>query len=140
MRSLDLLYKRVRLAISDPLSSVIFFHREIEMFFKYYVRVGEDSVFGRIGQYYGAVETNERGALHLHGLLWLKGNMHLSSLLGDIQKEDQAAYRDKVMEYVDSVFTEVSPGESVPVWANTGAQSDNGNKSCRISTRRRLLP
>lgn len=109
LKSLDQVYKRARLAVSDPLSSVIFFHREISMFFKYYVRIGEDSVFGRISQYYGAVETNERGALHLHGLLWLQGNMHLSSLLVDVQREDQAAYRDKVMEFIDSIFTEVGP-------------------------------
>jgi len=67
--SLDISYKRMRLAISDPLSSALFFHREISMFFKYYMKVGELSVFGRINQYFGAVETNERGALHLHSLL-----------------------------------------------------------------------
>ncbi|KAF5006530.1 hypothetical protein FDECE_7098 [Fusarium decemcellulare] len=44
LRSLDQVYKRVRLAISDPLSSAIFFHREISMFFKHYVRIGEDSI------------------------------------------------------------------------------------------------
>jgi len=38
---LDELYKRVRLSISDPLSSALFFHREISMCFKYYVRVEE---------------------------------------------------------------------------------------------------
>ncbi|KAL8284658.1 hypothetical protein RB597_008496 [Gaeumannomyces tritici] len=106
LRSLNQAYKRVRLAISDPVSSAIFFHREISMFFEHYVRVGEDSVFGRVSQYYGVVETNERGALHLHGLLWLQGNMQLSSLLSDIQGDDQAAYRERVAEYVDSVFTE----------------------------------
>ncbi|KAF4462717.1 ATP-dependent DNA helicase PIF1, partial [Fusarium albosuccineum] len=106
LRSLDQVYKRVRLAISDPLSSAIFFHREISMFFKHYVRIGEDSIFGRVSQYYGVVETNERGALHLHGLLWLQGNMHLGSLMSDVRKEDQAAYRDRVIEYIDTVFTE----------------------------------
>ncbi|KAL8334052.1 hypothetical protein RB593_003629 [Gaeumannomyces tritici] len=106
LKSLDLAYKRARLAISDPLSSAIFFHREVSMFFEHYVRIGEDSVFGRVSQYYGAVETNERGALHLHGLLWLQGNMQLSSLLSDVQVDDQAAYRERVVEYVDSVFTE----------------------------------
>jgi len=45
---LDLAYKRARLAISDPISSAIFFHREISMFFKYYMKTGEDSVFRRI--------------------------------------------------------------------------------------------
>ncbi len=108
LASLDLMYKRVRLAISDPISSAIFFHREISMFFEHYVQTGNDSVFGRISQYYGAVETNERGALHVHGLLWLQGNMNLSSVLKDVVEDDQAAYRDAVIQYVDSVFAEVS--------------------------------
>ncbi|RSL79937.1 hypothetical protein CEP52_017458, partial [Fusarium oligoseptatum] len=107
LRSLDQVYKRVRLAISDPLSSAIFFHREISMFFKHYVKIGEDSIFGRVSQYYGVVETNERGALHLHGLLWLQGNINLSSLMSDVRRENQAAYRDRVIEYIDTVFTEV---------------------------------
>jgi hypothetical protein len=107
LNSLDVSYKRMRLAISDPLSSALFFHREISMFFKYYVKVGEMSVFGRINQYFGAVETNERGALHLHGLLWLHGNMRLSSLWKDVTDEDGGEYRDRVTRFVDSVFTEV---------------------------------
>lgn len=107
LMSLDLMYKRARLAISDPISSVIFFHREISLFFKHYARTGEESVFGRINQYFGAVETNERGALHLHGLLWLHGNMHLTSALNDVSGDDQTAYRERIIQYVDSVFTEV---------------------------------
>ncbi|KNB18529.1 hypothetical protein FOXG_15932 [Fusarium oxysporum f. sp. lycopersici 4287] len=57
-------------------------------------------------------KTNERGALHLHGLLWLQGNIYLSSLLSDVQGEEQAAYRQRVTEYVDSVFTEDLDEES----------------------------
>jgi hypothetical protein len=60
-------------------------------------------------QYYGAVETNERGALHLHGLLWLQGNVQLGSLPRDVQGEEQATYLDRVIEYVDGVFAEVRP-------------------------------
>ncbi|KAM4061029.1 AAA domain-containing protein [Hirsutella rhossiliensis] len=104
LQGLDKAFKRARLAISDPLSSAEFFHREMTLFFEHYVRVGEESVFGRISHYYGAVETNERGALHVHGLLWLQGNVHLSSMLADIDGEDQAAYRERIVRYVDSVF------------------------------------
>jgi hypothetical protein len=64
-------------------------------------------VFGRVNQYFGAVETNERGALHLHGLLWLHGNMHLSSLWQDVANKDSTEYQDRVVRFVDSVFTEV---------------------------------
>ncbi|KAM4064088.1 PIF1 protein [Hirsutella rhossiliensis] len=105
-------YKRARLAISDPMSSAVFFHREMKLFFDHYVKVGEESVFGRIGKYYGAVETNERGALHVHGLLWLHGNAHLSSMLADIHGEDQAAYRERIVRYIDSVFSEDLDQES----------------------------
>jgi hypothetical protein len=107
LTSMDTSYKRMRLAISDPLSSALFFHREMSMFFRHYVQVGEDSVFGRISQYFGAVETNERGALHLHGLLWLQGNMCLSSLWGDVENGASKTYQDRVIRYVDSVFAEV---------------------------------
>jgi hypothetical protein len=107
LESLGNAYKRTRLAISDPMSSAIFFHREMKLFFDHYVRVGQESVFGRIIKYYGAVETNERGALHVHGLLWLHGNSHLSSMLADVHGEDQAAYREQTIQYVDSVFSEV---------------------------------
>jgi hypothetical protein len=100
-------YKRARLAISDPVSSAIFFHREISLFFEHYVKVGEESVFGRISQYFGAVETNERGALHVHGLLWLQGNMRLNSVLTDVCGEEGASYRSSIIEYVDSIFSEV---------------------------------
>jgi hypothetical protein len=107
LRRLDVSLKRMQLSVSDPMSSATFFHREMTLFFEHYVKVGEESVFGRISQYYGAVETNERGALHVHGLLWLHGNAHLSSMLADTDGEDQAAYRERIVQYIDSVFCEV---------------------------------
>lgn len=85
------------------------------MFFKHYVRIEESSMFGRISQYFEAVKTNERGALHLHGLLWLHGNMCLSSFLEDVEDKGRRAYRDRILQYVDSVFTEVCPYSSLLV-------------------------
>ena len=132
LTSLDQAYKRTKLAVSDPLSSALFFHREMSLFFEHFVKAGEDSVFGRISQYFGAVETNERGALHLHGLLWLQGNVHLSTILEDVQKEGRETYRDQIIQYVDSVFTEVSPPPPSPAaggfrivpWLNSDAMDD----------------
>jgi hypothetical protein len=63
LRSLDMTFKRARLAISDPVSSAIFFHREISLFFEHYVKAGEESVFGRISQYFrGCGDQRARGA------------------------------------------------------------------------------
>ncbi|KAM4058160.1 PIF1-like helicase [Hirsutella rhossiliensis] len=106
-------------------SITIFFHREMTLFFEHYVNMGGESVFGRISQYYGAVETNERGSLHVHGLLWLDGNTRLSSMLADSDGEEQAAYRERIVRYVDSVFSEDLDQEGFcAVQAERSATSD----------------
>ncbi|XP_044714515.1 PIF1 protein [Hirsutella rhossiliensis] len=99
-------YDRIALSTMDPVSSAIFFHREVSLFFEKYVNAGQESVFGKISHYYATVETNERGSLHLHGLLWLDGNMRLPNLIGDMANPAEEAYRAQVIRYVDSVFHE----------------------------------
>ncbi|XP_044715146.1 PIF1 protein [Hirsutella rhossiliensis] len=59
-------YKRTRLAMSDPMSAAVFFHREMKLFFDHYVK--------------------------------LDACRH--------PREDQAAYRERIIRYVDSVFSE----------------------------------
>ncbi|KAM4063295.1 PIF1-like helicase [Hirsutella rhossiliensis] len=125
LRDLGNAYKRTRLAISDPMSSAVFFHREMTLFFEHYVRTGEESVFGHVGAYYGAVETNERGALHLHGLLWLRGNRGLGEALAGADTEEQAACRKRIARYVDSVFSEELDAEGYcAVQAERSATAD----------------
>ncbi|KAM4064306.1 PIF1 protein [Hirsutella rhossiliensis] len=86
-------YDRIALSTMDPVSSAIFFHREISLFFDKYVNTGQESIFGKISHYYATVETNERGSLHLHGLLWLDGNMRLPNLMGDMANPAEESYR-----------------------------------------------
>ncbi len=57
--SLNQIYKRVRLAISDLFNLTLFFHKEISIFFKYYLKTEEKSIFGYINQYFGIIETNK---------------------------------------------------------------------------------
>ncbi|XP_044714443.1 ATP-dependent DNA helicase PIF1 [Hirsutella rhossiliensis] len=99
-------YDRIALSTMDPVSSAIFFHREISLFFEKYVNTGRESIFGKISHYYATVETNERGSLHLHGLLWLDGNMRLPNLIDDMANPAEEAYRAQVIRYIDSVFHE----------------------------------
>ncbi|XP_044717892.1 PIF1-like helicase domain-containing protein [Hirsutella rhossiliensis] len=125
LRDLGTAYKRTQLAISDPMSSAVFFHREMTLFFEHYVRTGEESVFGHVGAYYGAVETNERGALHVHGLLWLKGNRGLGEAIAGADRGEQAAYRERIVRYIDSVFSEELDAEAYcAVQAERSATAD----------------
>ncbi|KAM4064312.1 PIF1-like helicase [Hirsutella rhossiliensis] len=90
-------YDRIALSTMDPVSSAIFFHREISLFFDKYVNTGQESIFGKISHYYATVETNERGSLHLHGLLWLDGNMRLPNLMDDMANPAEESYRAQVI-------------------------------------------
>ena len=67
--NLQEMYDKIALSIMDPVSSAIFFYREVSLFFEKYVRAGQESVFGKISHYYTTVETNDQGSLHLHRLL-----------------------------------------------------------------------
>jgi hypothetical protein len=111
---LDQLHEYVRkiaMSINDPVSSVEFFRREIELFFKHFVKIGEDSIFGHISHYYSAIETNDRGALHLHGLIWFTGNIELHKLSIDMANPEEEEYQRKVIAFVNDVFTECLDAE-----------------------------
>jgi len=103
-KSLDFIHESVQ----DPVSSAQFFHREINSVFKNYVRVGEQGVFGRISTYYALMETNERGALHIHGFMWLAGNIHMPKLAEDMIRPGNEGFKENVLRWVDEVFCEVN--------------------------------
>lgn len=103
-QSLDFIHDSVR----DPVSSAEYFAREMECFFKHYVQVGQRGIFGKVSAYYGLIETNERGALHLHGLMWLHGNIHLPKMVREAMGGGEEEYRQKITSWIDDVFCEVS--------------------------------
>ncbi|KAF2176069.1 hypothetical protein K469DRAFT_541323, partial [Zopfia rhizophila CBS 207.26] len=57
------------LAILDSFNSILFFHREIFMFFKYYIRVEKKSVFKLINKYFNIIKINKCGLLYIYRLL-----------------------------------------------------------------------
>lgn len=105
-RSVGFVHDMVR----DPVSSAEFYYRSVRCFFDQYVRVDKPSIFGRISAYYALTETNERGALHLHGLMWLHGNKRLPELVDDAMRPGEEEYRQQIATWVDDVFSEVCLG------------------------------
>lgn len=78
-------------------------------------------VLGPITNYYGTVENQGRGSLHLHMLLWLDSSPSPSQLRADIKDEK---YRARLIEYLEDIIKEdVS-------WINRSAvdslESDDG--------------
>ncbi len=55
-----------------------------------------------ISNYFGTVETNGRGILHLHYLVWLKGVSHLATLRTQLQSNNE--FRQKLLSFLEHII------------------------------------
>jgi hypothetical protein len=63
---------------------------------------GELGVLGDISNYFGVVESNGRGLLHLHTLIWIRGNLGFPHLRDRIRAENDFATR--VIQYLEIII------------------------------------
>ena len=56
-------------SIYDSFNSTLFFFYKISHFFEYYIYVERPFIYRNVNYYYVIIETNDRGAFHLYGLL-----------------------------------------------------------------------
>jgi hypothetical protein len=69
-------------------------------------------ILGDVSNHYGVVETNGRGMLHLHAMVWLKGNLAFANLRSRVLADTGFAIR--VLHYLESVIIQ-SVDESIPL-------------------------
>ena len=62
-----------------------------------------NGVFGPIKSYYGTVESQGRGSLHLHMLLWLNDTPSPARLREAIKSE---TYRRRLIDYLEDIIKE----------------------------------
>ncbi len=62
----------------------------------------ERGLLGPISNYFGTVETNDRGMLHLHCLVWLKGVSHLATLRMQLQSNDE--FHQKFLSFLKHII------------------------------------
>ena len=86
---------KAKTATTNPVASAEFFHRMITSFYDTLVipRDRLAGIFGDIEAYFSTMETNRRGALHLHGFLWIRGNIGIEKLRERILNDDIGMYK-----------------------------------------------
>ncbi|KAF5328905.1 hypothetical protein D9611_014252 [Ephemerocybe angulata] len=94
---------RSKLAVKHPVACAEFFDTVITSFIQIVLRYGKSTpgVFGHCDAYYGTVETQGRGTLHCHMLLWLRGHLPAESLATALQSSE--SYRVSLTRWLDSV-------------------------------------
>ena len=64
--------------------------------------INQAGIFGQVSNYFGIMETNGRGMLHLHCLVWLAGNLEFHNLREQLQSNP--IFTAKVIHYLKSVI------------------------------------
>ncbi|GBG61240.1 hypothetical protein CBR_g19772 [Chara braunii] len=99
-----------RLSMADNIASARLFDRLMSIFFNKVLgfdRTTQQSVpggglFGPVRAYFGTVETQGRGTLHLHCLVWLENTPPTTRDFDNLLEAD-ASLADRVTEYVDNI-------------------------------------
>ncbi len=105
----------------NPVTVATFFHETCRGIFDYLLRAGssDGGLFGPVSTYFGTVETNGRGMLHLHCLVWLKGMSSFSDLRRKIVDED--GFKAWLLSFLDQVIRcELTPVNTDKVLPEVG--------------------
>ena len=93
-------YKRAEIIASHPVATAKFFHLLITNILNTMIVGG---VLGPVKAYFGTVESQGRGSLHLHLLIWLDHYMKPADMKVKIQDAD---FRDKLKAYLEDIIKE----------------------------------
>jgi hypothetical protein len=95
--------ERIRLIASNPVAGARFFHFMVSLFIKHVLGVGSDhpGAYGETSAYYGTVEQQGRLTLHLHLLLWIRGNLTPQEIRDRIL-DTNSDFQQKIIEYLES--------------------------------------
>ncbi len=106
---------RARNVASNPLAAAEGFHFLMDVVLDALLGISSTGrnvksrprVLGTVSAYFGVVEAQGRGTLHLHTILWLKDAPNTDEMHDLLQKED---FRGKMKSYIESVICADLPG------------------------------
>jgi hypothetical protein len=91
-------YERAQIIAAHPVATARFFNVLISSILKCMVDKG---VLGPVKAYFGTVENQGRGSLHLHILMWLDHDLTPSQLKESVQNEE---FRKGLLDYLEDII------------------------------------
>jgi hypothetical protein len=94
-------YQRAEIIASHPAATAKFFHRLVTTVLE--TMISGEKVLGPVKAYFGTVENQGRGSLHLHMLIWLDHNYTPAQLRENIKDE---RFRNNLRDYLEDIISE----------------------------------
>jgi hypothetical protein len=93
-------YERAQIIATHPVATAKFFNTLIKNILQCLVLGG---VLGPVKAYFGTVESQGRGSLHLHLLIWLNHDFTPTQLK---EKINDVEFREKLLKYIEDIIKE----------------------------------
>jgi hypothetical protein len=96
---------RLKQASEDPVSLAQFFNVIVTNILSCLFSGGSNpkgGIFGPVKSYYGMVEAQNRGTLHIHLLLWIKGTPHPDTLYNNLTSNH--TFKDSLFSYLNKII------------------------------------
>ncbi|PPQ81034.1 hypothetical protein CVT26_002879 [Gymnopilus dilepis] len=105
-------WQRKLFAARNPASCARFFDYVITKFLEVILGFGKDGggLYGKCDAYYGVVEAQGKGTLHLHLLVWLQGHLSPQALRDKMNSSE--GYKEAMFKWLESVIECEFPGPS----------------------------
>ncbi|ESK82062.1 atp-dependent dna helicase pif1 [Moniliophthora roreri MCA 2997] len=98
----------------NPVAGAEFFHICVKNMLEILLEAGRESrkgVFGEVEVYYGVVEAQGQGRLHIHLLIWLKGGLSPIELR---KCESEPELKEKLTKWYNDIFSRNMPENTHP--------------------------
>lgn len=113
--------QRALLVAQNPAAAARFFDVMISAFLNSILCPADGpGLFGRCQGYYGTVEAQGKGTLHLHMLIWLEGHPNPQDMRDKF--ESHPGFKDAVFEWLDDIIATSIPGTADVVVPETDAR------------------
>ncbi|CAF4098595.1 unnamed protein product, partial [Adineta steineri] len=97
-------YKRAEIVASHPVATAKFFNHLISSILTTLIEGGPNGgVLGKIKAYFGTVESQGRGSLHLHMVIWLDHDLTPVCMKNNVQDE---AFKERLISYLEDIIKE----------------------------------
>ena len=113
--------ERALLVAQDPVAAAKFFHTLVQLWLRTVLGITDGNVMNNIGVlgrasgYYGTVETQGRGSLHLHILVWIHGSKNPDEMASSLL-DPTSSFSEDMKDYLRSVISEQFPEGDVTHW------------------------
>ena len=104
---------RDAVATSNPVAVADFFHCVCQAILRGLLATNSDHIgaLGNLSNHYGVVETNGRGMLHMHALLWVRGNLAFTNLRNRLLNDSE--FTARMIRHIEATIVQ-GIDESVP--------------------------